>query len=656
MCLFLAVLMILGCVSAIAIVFASKNVAADTEDYAFPNDLIAVGLECGKNEVAVGFEVSTTNGFVVNEVTIARDQRSSDRIYSLSDHTVTIVNDANLSKVSGKYVEYDGKSAAIGGYHLELKEVSSGEGDDKTWKKLDIKTESALKKAVEDVDKLLSGTSYNAIPSYIDNSYTVRVGDFSTADRAQDALDGLDKLKEKYNVEIVQPSSTGVSIVEANFNRVLFEYDCFTQLGLSTDSEEEYLGTNSRTYGGTLCYKRADGGLQVTSLIEFEEYVKCVVPWEISASWNYEALIAFSIVARSYAIKNKCSRFKTYGIDLYDDSYDQVYGGYTKVTDSVVRAVEETEGLVAFYDGEIASLFYSSLTGGYVISNQAAWGSDPIDYLQTKETPWESYVDRKNGLWEIEISAKELAASLRKTASCSKLTSPIKSITINSTAGESGYVTSITFVDTAGHTATVGNTTTMVKKALSDVVRSSNFVVGRGSVECEYDIIKNISISDSGMGSEQYEQNPTLFDKFYLSSYSVKSKDGKMQASEKSMSMITFSGRRTVNIKRANVLTADNFIKLYNEGFDFKKLYTDPVDPIIPPVYTDDMGVTVELTHMTKTVYASSSDSFVFVGKGWGHGVGMSQYGVRDLANVGMSGESIIKTYFDGVEIAKYYK
>ena len=83
LCLFLAILMILSCVSVLAYVFGSSwNVAAD--GYRFPNDLIAVGLECGKGEVAVGFELSTTNGFVVNSATISRTTRSVKRIYTLS--------------------------------------------------------------------------------------------------------------------------------------------------------------------------------------------------------------------------------------------------------------------------------------------------------------------------------------------------------------------------------------------------------------------------------------------------------------------------------------------------------------------------------------------------------------------------------------------
>ncbi|WP_027339850.1 SpoIID/LytB domain-containing protein [Halonatronum saccharophilum] len=46
-------------------------------------------------------------------------------------------------------------------------------------------------------------------------------------------------------------------------------------------------------------------------------------------------------------------------------------------------------------------------------------------------------------------------------------------------------------------------------------------------------------------------------------------------------------------------------------------------------------------------------ESFGFIGSGWGHGVGMSQWGAKKLAQEGESPEDIIKYYFEGVEIEK---
>ena len=46
-----------------------------------------------------------------------------------------------------------------------------------------------------------------------------------------------------------------------------------------------------------------------------------------------------------------------------------------------------------------------------------------------------------------------------------------------------------------------------------------------------------------------------------------------------------------------------------------------------------------------------SSDKYVFNGKGWGHGVGMSQEGAKGFARNGYNYEQILKHYFTGITI-----
>jgi stage II sporulation protein D len=45
------------------------------------------------------------------------------------------------------------------------------------------------------------------------------------------------------------------------------------------------------------------------------------------------------------------------------------------------------------------------------------------------------------------------------------------------------------------------------------------------------------------------------------------------------------------------------------------------------------------------------SDMFVFTGKGWGHGVGMSQEGAKGFALNGYTYDQILKYYFPGITI-----
>jgi stage II sporulation protein D len=46
---------------------------------------------------------------------------------------------------------------------------------------------------------------------------------------------------------------------------------------------------------------------------------------------------------------------------------------------------------------------------------------------------------------------------------------------------------------------------------------------------------------------------------------------------------------------------------------------------------------------------------FAFLGRGWGHGVGMCQVGAYGLARQGFSYEQILKAYYTGIELTKMY-
>ena len=48
-----------------------------------------------------------------------------------------------------------------------------------------------------------------------------------------------------------------------------------------------------------------------------------------------------------------------------------------------------------------------------------------------------------------------------------------------------------------------------------------------------------------------------------------------------------------------------------------------------------------------------SEDSFLFTGRGYGHGVGMSQYGANFMASQGAACEEILAWYYPGSKIER---
>ena len=124
-----------------------------------------------------------------------------------------------------------------------------------------------------------------------------------------------------------------------------------------------YVSTKGKWYHGKLMVKNVNGKLIVINDVDLENYLKGVVPSEMPASWEYEALKAQAIAARSFALANLGKQAKN-GYDLKDNTEDQAYGGASAETNKTNKAVDETHGLVLTYDMKIISAYYSASAGG----------------------------------------------------------------------------------------------------------------------------------------------------------------------------------------------------------------------------------------------------------------------------------------------------
>lgn len=62
-----------------------------------------------------------------------------------------------------------------------------------------------------------------------------------------------------------------------------------------------------------------------------------------------------------------------------------------------------------------------------------------------------------------------------------------------------------------------------------------------------------------------------------------------------------------------------------------------------------------QLFVMNKRYEGNRAVSYSFTGRGWGHGVGMCQYGAFGLAKMGQKYDAIVKHYYTGVDLTKAY-
>lgn len=187
--------------------------------------------------------------------------------------------------------------------------------------------------------------------------------------------------------------------------------------------------------------------------------------------------------------------------------------------------------------------------------------------------------------------------------------------------------------------------------------------VWTGSITCEeastimrnkgYDVgtvtsIKAIEYTDNGRvlklevtgtrGSKVFERESarTIFNTVTKSQqYTVR---GNGESAENVPSIKTTDGNSTAN-KKINEL-----VLLTSEGrttFSAKKMYATN------GVYQEEYDITTSQT--------GANTGFVFEGKGWGHGIGMSQYGAKGMAEAGFDYVDILLHYFPGTNLENAY-
>lgn len=139
---------------------------------------------------------------------------------------------------------------------------------------------------------------------------------------------------------------------------------------------------NGQGYKGKLNLIKLGGSIGVINQLNLEDYVKGVVAREMPIgknSENLEALKAFSICVRTYTLK-KISEGKSL-YDLYDDTRDQVYGGFDAEHPLSNKAVEETENKILIFNGNIATVYYHSTCGGQTEAAHNIFTNKEIPYM-----------------------------------------------------------------------------------------------------------------------------------------------------------------------------------------------------------------------------------------------------------------------------------
>ena len=165
--------------------------------------------------------------------------------------------------------------------------------------------------------------------------------------------------------------------------------------GITVTSIERQCG-NPIYYGKLEIIKNGEK-LNLINELPLEKYLEAVVPSEMPASYEPQALCAQAVCARTYAWKHMQEK----GIDGYnadvDDSVNyQVYGNVFPEA-STDQAVKNTCGQIMMKDGEPVEAYYFSTSAG-ITSTDEIWGAKKAAaYLKSvvcdfdRDSPWRSW-------------------------------------------------------------------------------------------------------------------------------------------------------------------------------------------------------------------------------------------------------------------------
>ncbi|NCC15595.1 MAG: SpoIID/LytB domain-containing protein [Clostridia bacterium] len=365
---------------------------------------------------------------------------------------------------------------------------------------------------------------------------------------------------------------------------------------LTFDTGEE------RTYSGLIEMERIGEKIAIINELDMEEYLLGVVPYEMPVRFGQAALEAQAICARSYAYNQfYANAYGEYGAHVTDTVASQVFMGADTAVEAQ-NAVTATAGMCVVDGDRVAQTYFYSTSCGFGTKDIDVWSADGTfsgagkSYLQgqtygvTQEMP----KTEEEWLafwqdWEIEGYDKESAWYRWK---------------VYVSAGQLTEITEKTFSEVSVSNAA------LIKVKQADGSWKADTPKGLGK-------LTGMTIGERGEGG-------------VIKILELDFENGAVQvltenAIRKVLSPTKLTIGETVNLQRIGGGTLIGQKMLPSAFFAVKEMKNNE----------------------------GKLTGIALYGGGCGHGVGLSQYGAKELAAQGLSGAEIVETYFPDTTVEK---
>lgn len=455
--------------------------------------------------------------------------------------------------------------------------------------------------------------------AWINGSYQVRVGSYVSKSEAEAAL-------ARIGIgTVVGTSSYGMSVVKTGTSRILFQYDNGESGRLAVQPDVTGVG-ETRTwfsgykYRGGFQYHRLNGGnLTVVNVLGLEDYINGVACYEMGREWPLEALKAQAVCARTYVLGN-LGKHNSYGFDICTSANCQVYYGMGSgradygPSEISMRAVAETAGMVVKYRGSLAETYYSSSFGGASEDAKNVWGTDTVNeypYLRGVTDPYEADLDDRNAMspWSVTYTSAQLTQQLQKYGL--GVGTSVKQLEL--TYSSLGNVIQAVVRWANGQSSTISTSNIRSRFGVNSIRFTVNGAVPNGTAAQPQTAAPAVSggifVNDTG-------KLDGLDGKFVISG------SGSVSALEGNTYIISGAG-------------AVSELERGQGG-------------------GETGGGNTAVTQPGSGTVTVSGNSYTLNGGGWGHQVGLSQYGANAMARRGFTYDEIITFYFPGVQVTRY--
>lgn len=527
---------------------ADSLVTPQTTTVSTPEKLLRVGLQYGS--------VKDINPIIKSDTGFNFGFYQSEVFFPL----IAFQNSKELTIYKNGYSENEslitsstGSSPLVNGkYHIQIGTVQP--------------TFEAIQPVYEKV-KTVDSAAYLAY----DNGWRVYTGAYYTQAQFDASFSEFSSKMMPYDISQAPFNYSAFMVLENNVVKLLFATNNM-DFGFENYVTNSPLSFNKYKYRGGLVFKRMTGSdPTVINYVPIENYLRGVLPFEISPKWHIEAQKAQAVAARNYALTN-LNKHKKYGFDVCNTIDCQVYSGSNVEAALSNQAIDLTKGVYLKYNGKLANTVFHSNSGGRTENAENIW-SNAVPYLVGVDDPYS--IGSPNDKWTVSYTAAQITQKLKaKNYNIGDLTDVfVEQYSVN------GRALKTTFVGTTGKVTIEKD---KIRSLFSDEVKT-NFIT----------ITK-----------------PTT-----VSTISVETANGTSALTNANVFIQSAGQTQSVNLSTGIAATNG--------------------------------------TNNTTLQNGASSDKYTFNGKGWGHGIGMSQWGAKKMAEQGFTYEQILLHYYVNTYLEK---